>query len=681
MTMQMDKETVTEKLPSNTGIDVDWLHSTLLGTWKETRLAARERMLDPQFHKIEDQTIAEHRARTLAQMKTLVEMNAISRAYPKQFGGHDDHGGSIAAFEELLLGDPSLQIKAGVQWGLFGSAILHLGNETHHKKYLPGVLSLDIPGAFAMTETGHGSDVASIGTTATYDPATEEFIINTPFRAAWKDYLGNAALHGEAAVVFAQLITGRVNHGVHAFFVPIRDKKGNFFPGVGGEDDGHKGGLNGIDNGRLHFTNVRIPREDLLDRYGKVAKDGSYSSPIASPGRRFFTMLGTLVQGRVSLDGSAVLSSKVALDIALTYAHERRQFVGEGEDEVLLIDYQRHQRRLIPLLAATFAANFSHDKLLRKFDDVFSGRHDTEEYREDLETYAAALKPASTWLAMQTLQETREATGGAGFLSENRITSLHHDMDVFVTFEGDNNVLLQLVGKRLLTDFAKKFKKNPVGVYAGYLSREFISRSGLRRVGQGIRDGFTKSGAISSLSNPDRQIALLQEVINQRIFAIAAKLNKASKSKSEAVAVFNENQNALIEVALVYSHVLHLQDFNEVIESATDLLTKQVLEKLRDLYAMVTLQKNLSWIIANGKVSPRQARALEVRINQLLKEIKPYLLDLVASFGFEDAHVRAKIRSGAEEIRQQEARSYYEQQRESGMAPTPEKSLKKQKQD
>ena len=135
-----------------------------------------------------------------------------------------------------------------------------------------------------MTETGHGSDVAAIGTTATYDPATEEFVIHTPFRAAWKDYLGNAALHGRAAVVFAQLITRGVNHGVHAFYVPIRDDDRRLPPGVGGEDDGLKGGLNGIDNGRLHFDHVRVPRTNLLNRYGDVAEDGTYSLADREPG-------------------------------------------------------------------------------------------------------------------------------------------------------------------------------------------------------------------------------------------------------------------------------------------------------------------------------------------------------------------------------------------------------------
>ena len=234
--------------------------------------------------------MAEHRERVLGQLKLLVEQGAVHKAFPKELGGDADHGGNIAAFEELVLADPSLQIKSGVQWGLFGAAVLHLGTEYHHRTFLPDIMSLKVPGAFAMTETGHGSDVAAIGTTATYDEAKQQFVINTPFRGAWKDYLGNAALHGTAAVVFAQLITKGVNHGVHAFYVPLRNAKGGFLKGIGGEDDGLKGGLNGIDNGRLHFTNVRVPRENLLNRYGSVAEDGTYSSPIPSPGRRFFTI-------------------------------------------------------------------------------------------------------------------------------------------------------------------------------------------------------------------------------------------------------------------------------------------------------------------------------------------------------------------------------------------------------
>ncbi|MBC7403636.1 MAG: acyl-CoA dehydrogenase family protein, partial [Microbacteriaceae bacterium] len=328
-------------------IDTAWLGEYLLGTWADARRESRSLMKDSAFHRDDSLGLDAQRARVLGQLKLLVDSGSVLKAFPSALGGRDDHGANIASFEEVVTADPSLQIKSGVQWGLFGAAVLHLGTRRHHENLLPGIMSLEVPGAFAMTETGHGSDVAAIGTTATYDEAAQEFVIDTPFRAAWKDYLGNAALHGIAAVVFAQLITRGVSHGVHAFYVPIRDENG-FLPGIGGEDDGLKGGLNGIDNGRLHFHGVRVPRENLLNRYGDVAEDGSYSSDIQSPGRRFFTMIGTLVQGRVSLDGASVVASKLALFIAITYASQRRQFTAaDPMKEEVILDYQRHQRRLL----------------------------------------------------------------------------------------------------------------------------------------------------------------------------------------------------------------------------------------------------------------------------------------------------------------------------------------------
>ena len=226
---------------SEARIDVGNVTDMLLGTWADTRREAREMIKDPAFWRVDGLSMEEHRERVLSQMHLLVDNGGVHRAFPTEYGGEANNGANIAGFTELVAADPSLQIKSGVQWGLFGSAVLQLGTKEHHDKWLPGIMSLEIPGAFAMTETGHGSDVAAIGTTATYDPGTEEFVINTPFRGAWKDYLGNAALHGIAATVFAQLITNGVNHGVHCFYVPLRDENGDFLPGIGGEDDGAQG--------------------------------------------------------------------------------------------------------------------------------------------------------------------------------------------------------------------------------------------------------------------------------------------------------------------------------------------------------------------------------------------------------------------------------------------------------
>ncbi|KRB37128.1 acyl-CoA dehydrogenase [Microbacterium sp. Root180] len=673
----------TAEEASEPRIDVDAVTDLLLGTWADTRREAREMIKDPAFWRIEGQPMAEHRERVLTQLHLLVEHGGSRRALPEEYGGRNDNGANLAGFQELVLADPSLQIKSGVQWGLFGSAIFQLGTKEHHDKWLRAVADMSLPGAFAMTETGHGSDVAAIGTTATYDADTEEFVIHTPFRGAWKDYLGNAAVHGKAATVFAQLITGGVNYGVHCFFVPLRDDDGDFLPGIGGEDDGVKGGLNGIDNGRLHFDHVRVPRTNLLNRYGDVAADGTYSSDIPSPGRRFFTMLGALVQGRVSLDGAATTGTALALHIALTYANQRRQFdSGSGTAEVVLLDYGKHQRRLLPLLAQNYAQFFAHDELLRKFDGVFSGRADTTEEREDLETLAAALKPLSTWNALDTIQEAREACGGSGFLAENRMVGLHQDLDVYVTFEGDNNVLLQLVGKRLLADFARQFKGADAAKLArfavGQTAGKVFHGAGLRQLGQSVADLGSTARSVELGLREDQQHDLLAGRVQQMVSDVAAALRPASKmSPAEAAAVFNSHQAELIEAARAHAELLQWEAFTDGVHRIEDEGTRRVLSWLRDLFGLHLIEKHLAWYLINGRLSAQRAASVTRYIDRLAARLRPHAQDLVDAYGFAPEHVRAPIASGAERARQDEAREYYAALATSGEAPVSEKSLKK----
>ncbi|AZZ49739.1 acyl-CoA dehydrogenase [Rathayibacter rathayi] len=655
-------------------VDVAALGEILLGAWREQRLASRALTARPELHRTDGLPMTEHRLRVSEQMRVLAAEGGVHRAFPVDLGGEANHGGNIAGFEELVTADPSLQIKSGVQWGLFGAAVLHLGTRQHHEKWLPGIMSLEIPGAFAMTETGHGSDVASIATTATYEGG--EFVLRTPFRAAWKDYLGNAAVDGRAAVVFAQLVTRGVSHGVHAFFVPIRDAQGAFLPGVGGEDDGLKGGLNGIDNGRLHFDGVRVPRENLLNRYGDVAADGTYSSPIASPGRRFFTMLGTLVQGRVSLDGASVAAAKIALTVAVTYGDQRRQFTGGGEREEVLLDYQRHQRRLLPRLATTYAAGFAHEKLLRAFDEVFSGAHDTEQSRQDLETLAAGLKALSTWHALDTLQEAREACGGAGFLAENRLTQLRADLDVYATFEGDNTVLLQLVAKRLLTDVGRRFKDAQPTELARYAASQVaeatVDNSGLRRLAQVVSDRGSTARSVGQLREDQRE--LLTGRVERMVAGIATRLRPASKLPAdEAARLFNAHQSELIEAARAHAELLQWEAFTEALAGIEDAGTRTVLTWLRDLFGLGLIENHLEWYLIHGRLSSQRALAVTSYIDRLLARIRPHSADLVAAFGYGPEHVRAAIATGAEAARHEEAHAWYEAARAAGTLPTPEK--------
>ncbi|GAA1329264.1 acyl-CoA dehydrogenase [Brachybacterium rhamnosum] len=665
-------------------LDVEAVSAALLGRWAEVRREARERAARPELHRPVDATVAEHRERVFAQLQTLADEGVARPMLPESLGGPNDNGANVAAFEELVVADPSLQIKSGVQWGLFTSAILQLGTEEHHRAWIPGAMSLETPGAFAMTEIGHGSDVQSLATTATYDPETDEWVIHTPFRAAWKDYLGNAAVHARAATVFARLVTRGVDHGVHCFYVPVRDAEGNLLPGVSSEDDGEKGGLNGIDNGRLAFDHVRVPRTNLLNRYGDVDADGVYSSPIDSPGRRFFTMIGTLVQGRVSLDGASNRASQLALTIALTYASQRRQFsAADPSRETVLLDYQAHLHRLLPKLAATYAGAFAHEQLLQAFDDVFSGRGDTPEAREDLETLAAALKPTSTRLALDTLQECREACGGAGFMGENQLVGLHQDLDVYATFEGDNTILLQLVAKRLLADYTSELKsvdRAGIGRFIAQRAETLARRhTPWTELAQGIGDRGNPRRAFDSMRQADFQEEMLAGRARIKVEEVALALRPAGRmSPEDAAAHVNKHQVEMLDAARAHADLVRWRAFTDGIEAIDSEGSRAVLTEVRDLFGLTVIGDDLAWFLLNGLISTQRGRQIAADQRRLLWRLRPHVLDLVAAFDVRPGHVRAPIALGGEKERQDEAAAYFRAQRASADAPVSEKVLRDQ---
>ena len=241
----------------------DHLRTTLDGRWREVRERVRGELNDERFAPHYTPNTAIARSKALEQMRVLADLGYAANGFAVSHGGTGDAGGAVTSIEMLAMSDLSLMVKAGVQWGLFGGAIENLGTERHHQAYVKPLIDLDLLGCFAMTETGHGSDVQELETTATYDVETGEFVVNSPTPSSRKDYIGGAAQHATVAAVFAQLITGGESQGVHCFVVPIRDDAGNDLPGVTTSDCGLKGGLPGVDNGRIVFDQVRIPRENL----------------------------------------------------------------------------------------------------------------------------------------------------------------------------------------------------------------------------------------------------------------------------------------------------------------------------------------------------------------------------------------------------------------------------------
>ncbi|TDO62485.1 acyl-coenzyme A oxidase [Kribbella sp. VKM Ac-2571] len=563
-----------------------------------------------------------------------------ARGYPKEYGGEADLGGFIAAFETLAFGDLSLMVKAGVQFGLFAGAIQHLGTEKHHERYLADAISGRLLGCFAMTETGHGSNVQALGTTATYDEATGEFVVHTPSVAARKDYIGNAARHGRMAAVFAQLIVGGESHGVHCLLVPIRGADGAALPGVTLSDCGPKLGLNGVDNGRIVFDQVRVPRDALLDRYAQVDADGNYSSAIENPDRRFFTMLGTLVQGRVSVGGAAINASKVALTIAIRYGAQRRQFGAPGSsEEALLLDYRMHQRRLLPLLARTYALHFAQAELVEEFARVFDddeGEHD----RRALEAQAAGTKALGTWHATEAIQMCREACGGAGYLAENRLAALKADTDVFTTFEGDNTVLLQLVAKGLLTDYRESFGKlDPLGTarfVAAQAVEIAVEKAALRPLIERLRDVVPNR---SDAADPDAGLrddayhsGLLRFREQHMLAGVARRLKGGIDAGDDPFDVFNRCQDHVIAAGRAHVDRIVLEAFQTAVRNAPEEIRPR-LQDVYDLHALATIEAERAWYLEHGRLSPGRSKAITALVNELCAVVRPAALELVDAFG------------------------------------------------
>ncbi|MFP5369122.1 MAG: acyl-CoA dehydrogenase family protein, partial [Actinomycetes bacterium] len=130
----------------------------------------------------------------------------------------------------------------------------------------------------------------------------------------------------------------------------------------------------------------------------------------------------------------------------------------------------------LPAVAESYALQAAHDHLAAEYARVVGDEQTGGEEQRAVEALAAGLKAVATWHMLRAVQDSRECCGGKGYLVENRFASLRADSDVFVTFEGDNTVLLQLVAKTLLSDYASQFEDLDAVGMVRHLSTRQISR-------------------------------------------------------------------------------------------------------------------------------------------------------------------------------------------------------------
>ncbi|MDC6361477.1 MULTISPECIES: acyl-CoA dehydrogenase [Flavobacteriaceae] len=573
----------------------------------------------------------EFRSTILKQVALLGEKGYGAMAYPPEYGGTDNMPAYAAIFEHLMFVDGSLAVKFGVQFGLFGGSIQKLGTKKHHDQYLSDAGKTNLLGCFAMTETGHGSNVRGIKTTATYDTTTDSIIIHTPGKNDNKEYIGNA-LHSKIATVFAQLIVNGKNEGVHAILVPLRNEKHELLKGITIEDNGYKLGLNGVDNGKIWFNTISVPRENLLDKYGEITSDGQYFSSIKNPNKRFFTMLSTLVGGRICVARGALGGAKMALAIAVKHALNRRQFNDSIKiQEDLIMDYPTHQLRLTPAIASAYVYHVALEEIMKRYSD------NSQPDKRQIETQVAGLKSVITWFANDTIQECREACGGKGYLLENRIADLKGDVDIFTTFEGDNTVLLQLAAKGILSDFKAEFNS------AGFTSVLKLLQSQLSDKLTAINPLYSNKVDAEHLYNPKFHKHAFNYRTRRLTYTLAMRIRGYIKKGVPSYQAFLKVQTHLLALGKAYSTELAYSTFSEFCATVQDETYRNLLEKLGTLHALQQIHLDARWYLEQGYLGSTKSKAIRQRIERLSTELRPHIEVLVDGFGIPEHCLTAPI--------------------------------------
>lgn len=514
-----------------------------------------------------------------------------------------------------------------LHWGMFVPAIKGQGTDEQQQKWLPLAYKMQIIGCYAQTELGHGSNVQGLETTATFDPSTDEFIINSPTLTSskwWPGGLGKVSTH---AIVYSRLIADGRDNGVHGFIVQLRSLDDHsVLPGITVGDIGMKFGnaaYNTMDNGVLRFDHVRIPRDQMLMRVTQVTREGKVVQSDVPRQLVYGTMV--YVRQTIVADASSALSRAVC--IATRYSAVRRQFGSQdGGLETQVIDYKTQQSRLFPLLATAYAYRFVGEWLNWLYTDVTQRLRDSDfSTLPEAHACTAGLKSLTTSITADGIEECRKLCGGHGYLCSSGLPELFAVYVPACTYEGDNTVLLLQVARFLMKTVSQLGSgKKPVGTvsYMGRLEHLMQCRCEAARA-----EDWTKPNVI---------VEAFEARAARMSAACALNISKMPNPEEG----FSELSSDLVEAAAAHCQLIVVSKFIDKLQQ--DIAGKGVKEQLQVLcgiYALSLLHKHQGDFLSTGSVTPKQASLANDQLRSLYAQLRPNAIALVDAFNYTDHYL------------------------------------------
>ncbi|XP_078081425.1 peroxisomal acyl-coenzyme A oxidase 1 isoform X1 [Mustelus asterias] len=510
--------------------------------------------------------------------------------------------------------------------GMFLPTILNQATPEQQDRFFMPAWNLQIIGTYAQTEMGHGSFIRGLETTATYDPSTQEFVLNSPTVTSIKWWPGGLGKTSNHAIVLAQLYTQGQCKGLHAFIVPIR-KMGTHepLPGVVVGDIGPKFGYDEVDNGYLKLENVRVPRENMLMRYAKVMPDGTYMKPPSDK-----LTYGTMVFIRSMIVGDSARALSQACTIAIRYSAVRHQSeLKPGDPEPQIMDYQTQQYKLFPLLVTAYAFRFV-GSFMREMYHRITGDMNDGDYSQlpELHALSAGLKAFTSWVASAGIEECRMACGGHGYSRSSGLPDIYVTFSPSCTYEGENTVMMLQTARYLFKSYTQAKSGQKLSGTVSYLN-DLCNH---------IQPQQLASRPIVMNINDISRLMEAYQLRAANLVEAAARNYRLElgrrKNKEEA---WNSTSIDLVRASGAHCHYVVVKLFAAKLSEITDTAIHDVLSTLCLMYALYGISKNSGDFLHAGILSDPQISQVHQRVKELLAVIRPNAVALVDAFDYPDA--------------------------------------------